>query len=222
MTILFFKEKHRKYFLQSYDLLPHHYTQLDSSRLTALFFIVVALDMLKSIDTLDRTKVIEFVYRLQLQPQNEIEIVRGYFGFIGGSFAGTESNESSNKLKSFRVGHLAMIYTALMILLTVDDDLSRVDRENIGKGNFPSFDIVGSQQFSELGLRSLQLENGSFLAYQGEAEHDMRFVYCACAISAVLNLWDYISVPKILDFIKSCQTYEGGFGLHPGMLIMMN
>lgn len=62
----------------------------------------------------------------------------------------------------------------------------------------------------------MQLSDGSFLAYQGEAEHDLRFVFCACAIAYVLNIWDSISKPKVVTFIKSCMSYEGGFGLSPG------
>ncbi|CAG7719048.1 unnamed protein product, partial [Allacma fusca] len=51
---------------------------------------------------------------------------------------------------------------ALVSLLTVGDDLSRVDRNRILKG-----------------VAALQNKDGSFMASLGCAERDMRFVYCA-------------------------------------------
>jgi geranylgeranyl transferase type-1 subunit beta len=65
-------------------------------------------------------------------------------------------------------------------------------------------------------LKSLQQADGSFLSYRGESENDLRFVYCACSIASILNLWDYLSKSLIIQFILSCQSYEGGFGLQPG------
>lgn len=135
MASPFYKERHVKYFQKSSILLPHHYTQLDSSRLTALYFIVVGLDMLGAVEQVNREQVIDYVYRHQLSPSSEDDFLNGYFGFIGGSFVGTESASATLALKSYQLGHLAMIYTALMILLTLDDDLSRIDRLNIGRGN---------------------------------------------------------------------------------------
>lgn len=43
----------------------------------------------------------------------------------------------------------------------------------------------------------------------------MRFVYCACAISALLGDWSGINVSKTLSFITQCQRYDGGFALVP-------
>lgn len=131
----FYHEKHVKYFQQMVYLLPNHYTQLDTSRLTALYFVVVALDLLQEINRVPSIEVIDFIYQHQLIPKDEEEIIQGNFGFIGGGFVGREGEEALSVLRSFQVGHLAMTYTALMILLTLEDDLSRVDRINIGKGN---------------------------------------------------------------------------------------
>lgn len=50
-------------------------------------------------------------------------------------------------------------------------------------------------------------------------EEDMRFVYCACAISALLNDWTGIDKELTYGFIISCITYEGGFALIPSIII---
>jgi geranylgeranyl transferase type-1 subunit beta len=236
----FHHAKHLQYVLLSLKLLPHHYVQLDSSRLTALYFIVISLDMLKGIDSpsVSREQLIEFIYMHQLSPSNDKEIIEnGYFGFVGGTFLGVdqkteetgENSDSSSSmlLRSHRCGHLAMIYTAIMTLLTLNDNLSRIDRISIGKGSLViafvmsfSFFLLSLLFFLRsiivsLGLQSLQQSDGSFLAYHGESENDLRFVYCACATASILNLWRYLSKPLIMQFIISCQTYEGGFGLQP-------
>jgi prenyltransferase beta subunit len=83
-----------------------------------------------------------------------------------------------------------------------------------------------------------------------EPEADMRFLYCACAISAILGDWSGINVDLAVDYVKKCQvcvwiprfdrgpfrrllsrlhltgfsyllcslqSYEGAFGLNPGL-----
>ena len=42
----------------------------------------------------------------------------------------------------------------------------------------------------------------SFAAVHG-SESDMRFVYCAVAISRILNDWTFISVRKMIEFIEN-------------------
>jgi geranylgeranyl transferase type-1 subunit beta len=44
----------------------------------------------------------------------------------------------------------------------------------------------------------------------------MRFLYCACAISQMLNDWSGVDRVRASDYILSCLSYEGGFALTPG------
>jgi hypothetical protein len=44
----------------------------------------------------------------------------------------------------------------------------------------------------------------------------VRFVYCACAVSALLNDWSGVNRNSCLQYILSCVTYEGGLSLVPG------
>ena len=65
---------------------------------------------------------------------------------------------------------------------------------------------------------SLQEPNGSFRASVGGNESDTRFLYCACAVSTILNDWSGVDIPNAVQFILSCVTYEGAISLHPGLL----
>ncbi|TPX70686.1 hypothetical protein SpCBS45565_g01640 [Spizellomyces sp. 'palustris'] len=92
-----------------------------------------------------------------------------------------------------------MTYTALACLVILGDDLSRVNRDAITAS-----------------LRQLQQENGSFCPNWGSDERDMRFLYCACTISFMLNDWRGMDVDRALAFIRDSQTYEYAFGQGPG------
>jgi geranylgeranyl transferase type-1 subunit beta len=65
-----------------------------------------------------------------------------------------------------------MTYTAIMTLKTLGDDFSRLHKTSIISG-----------------LKTLQQPSGAFSATKEGGECDMRFLYCACAISAALDDW---------------------------------
>lgn len=50
-------------------------------------------------------------------------------------------------------------------------------------------------------MRTLQLPNGCFTAASLGAEHDMRFVFCAAAISYILDDWNGMDKAKTAQFI---------------------
>lgn len=93
------------------------------------------------------------------------------------------------------------------------------------------------------GLKLLQQPSGAFQATREKGECDMRFLYCACAISATLDDWtgDYrglilhnvhescniffngcmflligVDMIRAEAYILDCITYEGGLSLVPG------
>ena len=60
------------------------------------------------------------------------------------------------------------------------------------------------------------MSNGSFRAVQSDVgESDVRFLYCACAVSAVLNDWSGVNKELAVQYILSCITYEGGLAVIP-------
>jgi geranylgeranyl transferase type-1 subunit beta len=91
-----------------------------------------------------------------------------------------------------------MTYTALVLLIILGDDLKRVDSKSIIKS-----------------LVKLQQPNGSFTPWINSSENDVRFLYCACIISYILNDWSGINLPLALDYITKCQSFDGAFGQAP-------
>lgn len=72
----------------------------------------------------------------------------------------------------------------------------------------------------------------SFSTVPGSIESDLRTLYCAFAISNMLNDWSGVDIDSAVDFIAKCrasffnqtdipsyrtslQTYEGGYGQSP-------
>jgi prenyltransferase beta subunit len=139
-VLKFNKSAHLNYFLIASHVLPSHYTSLDPSRLSAIYFVVVALDLLDSLECVQTADFIEYIYLLQLHATDE-SIKHGHFGFVGGTFTAhnvvePESHCEYDSVHLWRQqqGHIAMTYTALCSLLTLGDDLSRVDRQSIKAG----------------------------------------------------------------------------------------
>lgn len=104
--------------------------------MTIAFFATCGLDILNSIDILsDETKrnIIDWVYRHQVIPNGN--------GPVCGGFQGSSTldikNSSNDECGTFdyKWGHLAMTYTGIAILITLGDDLSRLDRKAIIEGN---------------------------------------------------------------------------------------
>ncbi|KAG5644761.1 hypothetical protein DXG03_007669 [Asterophora parasitica] len=91
-----------------------------------------------------------------------------------------------------------MTYTALLSLAILRDDFLRLDR-------------VGLLDF----IRSCQRTDGSFSTVPGSNEMDLRSLYCAFAISAMLNDWSAVNTDRAITYIASCRTYEGGYGQAP-------
>lgn len=90
-----------------------------------------------------------------------------------------------------------MTYTAIAILVSIGDDLSRLNRKAIIEG-----------------VSAVQRSDGSFSASVEGNEHDMRFVYCAAAICAMLNDWTGIDKIKMAEYIRKSIRYDYGISQH--------
>jgi len=151
-SVEFHGEAHAKYFKSILQVMPHPYASLDTSRMTALYFAIVGLDILGQTDSIDKASVIEWVYAMQM---NNTKNGTSSAGFIGGAFMNhlacapcnedtIATNNSSNGCSScpfphniredYHQGHIAMTYTALMVLTTLSDDLSRVNKTQVLAG----------------------------------------------------------------------------------------
>lgn len=155
-------------------------------RVTIAFFAVCGLDILNSLDLLTdekRKEIINWVYRHQVIPKESSELKCG--GFQGSSTINISNSDENCGSEKYKWGHLAMTYTGIAILVTLCDDLSRLDRKAIIEG-----------------VAAVQRPDGSFSASVEGNEHDMRFVYCAAAICFMLNDWGTVDKKRMAQYIE--------------------
>ncbi|CAN4096006.1 unnamed protein product [Withania somnifera] len=198
-TPMFFdKNRHICYLEMMLELLPSPYQSQDINRLTLAYFAICGLDILRSLDRVDKEGVINWVLSLQAHPQDEVELSNGqFYGFHGSRSSRFQPSDHGDAIPNG--SHLASTYCALSILKTLGYDFSLLDSTSIIKS-----------------MRNLQQHDGSFMPIHSGAETDLCFVYCAAAISSMLENWSGIDKKKAKDYIINCQSYDGGFGLTPG------
>ena len=78
-------EPHVKYFLKHLDGLPFHYVSMDTSRMTGLYFSIIALDTLSSLNLIEIEKIKTFVYSLQIAEEDE-GLSSPRTGFVGSNY----------------------------------------------------------------------------------------------------------------------------------------
>lgn len=154
-------------------------------RVTIAFFAVSGLDVLDSLHLLSesfRTDIVNWIYSLQVVPGPG---ARPCGGIQGSSTLNVLNPPECCGLEAYRWGHLAITYTGIAVLVALGDDLSRLDRRAIIDG-----------------VAAVQRPDGSFSATIDGSEHDMRFVYCAAAICAMLNDWGRVDRRKMAEYIQ--------------------
>lgn len=155
-------------------------------RVTIAFFAVCGLDVLDSLDTVPdemKKNICDWVYSHQVVPK-EGALACG--GFQGSSTLNVRDERDGCGTNDYKWGHLAMTYTGLAILITLGDDLSRVNRQAVIEG-----------------VAAVQRADGSFSASVDGNEDDMRFVYCAAAICTMLDDWTGVDKLAMAAYIKN-------------------
>lgn len=196
---LFLKEKHVKFFKRCFDILPHQYAFMDTSRLTILFFALSGIDMLNNLESIEdqRENIINWIYSYQILPK-DVKVDK--CGFRGSSSNGAKFCASNDQANLYDSAHIAMTYTGLLSLIILGDDLDRVNKSAILTS-----------------LRKLQLADGSFQAVFHGSENDMRFVYCASCICFILDDWSGMDIDQTISYIRRSQAYDGGIAQGPGL-----
>ncbi|KAI9202945.1 geranylgeranyl transferase type-1 subunit beta-like protein [Polychytrium aggregatum] len=198
---------HVKYFNRCTSLMPQDYTSLDTSRLMLAYFALSGLDLLGAVDKVvspeNKKHWIEWIYAQQIHPDERPELKDqslGRCGFRGSPFMGAphDPHACSTPFTAYDASHVTMSYTALLTLIILGDDLSRVDRAAVAAG-----------------IKALQLPSGSFVDSLGNEEHDLRFVFSACAVSFLIRDWSGIDQDRIVEHILASQAFDGGFGRGP-------
>lgn len=199
----FDRDRHICFLEMMYQLLPSPYQEQEINRLTLAYFVVSGLHILRAIDRIDKEVVIDWVLSLQAHPKKagNFENAGQFYGFHGSRSSQFQSNDNgpSEQEAILNGSHLASTYCALAILKIVGYDLSLIDSEFLLKS-----------------MKSLQQSDGCFMPIHTGAEKDLRFVFCAAAICSMLKNWSGIDREKAKEYILSCQSYDGGFGLIPG------
>lgn len=151
------------------------------------FFAVCGLDVLNSLDVLSevrRREICDWIYRYQVISNESSEYECS--GFQGSSTINIKNSDPKQcGSEKYKWGHLAMTYTGISMLITLGDDLSRLNRKAIIDG-----------------VAAVQRSDGSFSASIEGNEHDMRFVYCASAICFMLNEWGSVNKELMASYIK--------------------
>ncbi|KAF6126359.1 protein geranylgeranyltransferase type I subunit beta [Phyllostomus discolor] len=67
----FLRDRHVRFFQRCLQVLPERYSSLETSRLTIAFFALSGLDMLDSLDVVNKEDIIEWIYSLQVLPTED-------------------------------------------------------------------------------------------------------------------------------------------------------
>ena len=189
-------ERHVKYFLRCLKtFLPSLYTSNDSNRMMLAFFTVAGLDILGALQSHttpeERQAHAAWIYRCQLSSG-------GFRAFTGADF-GLDKRTRENEI--WDPANLPATFFALVVLLILGDDLSRVKRKECLQW-----------------LHDMQRSDGSFGEVLGaagaiEGGHDLRFCCCAAGTRYMLRGKDVrnievddINVNSLVAFIESCQV----------------
>ena len=197
--------RHAKFLQRTLHVLPSSLANFDSQRVTISYFAVSGLDLLGRLDLVEsqRQDIVNWLYRCLVSPSDNSSLLESHpaapWGFRGSPALRLDS-ESPAPTHCHDHGHVAMTYTALATLLVLGDDLSGVHRQALAAG-----------------LQALQLPDGSFMAALEGGENDMRFLYCAAAISRIINDWSGVRKDVALQYVLASVSYEGGIGQGPGL-----
>ena len=103
---------------------------------------------------------------------------------------------------SHQLPHLATTYAAVSALICIgtDEALCVIDRVKVK-------DFVLSMK---------DKSSGGFRMHE-DGEIDMRGTYCAIAVASILQLLDESITENVGDYVRNCQTYEGGIAGEPGL-----
>jgi geranylgeranyl transferase type-1 subunit beta len=108
-------------------------------------------------------------------------------GSNAGFRTGLQTIISNEEKVPWDYASMASTYCALCILKICGDSLDRVNK--------PEISAMLQLVFNP--------SNGSFYAHIDALESDMRFVYCACAVAAMIEDFGSIDVNSVVGYIKS-------------------
>ncbi|OCH90435.1 terpenoid cyclases/Protein prenyltransferase [Obba rivulosa] len=173
--------------------LPFSQVEVDASRIAVIFYCLGAMDLLGTLSAktseTDRQKWRDWFWEQQTSGKYGT-------GFKPSTYMTPQGG--NDEYSDYDIPHLVMTYTALLSLAILRDDFSKLDRPGILRF-----------------MRACQREDGSFSALPDGGEADLRSVYCAFALSNMLDDWSGVDVDRAVSYIQRCSSYEGGYGQTP-------
>lgn len=112
-----------------------------------------------------------------------------------GGFCGGDSEWSGLS------GHLAPTYASILALAILASP--------------PAYSLICTPTLHAF-LHRLKTPCGAFRMHAVDGEIDVRAVYCAVVVGKLTGCWDDVLEEGVVEWIASCQTWEGGFGGVPG------
>lgn len=112
--------------------------------------------------------------------------------------SGLRSSQHVQEVPTYDPSNLTMTYTAILLLGLLRDNFTRLDMKGILQS-----------------VRDRQHPDGSFSPTPTNSESDIRLVYCACAISTLINDFSGIDIPNTLAYIHACRSYDGSYAQIP-------
>ncbi|KAA3481807.1 geranylgeranyl transferase type-1 subunit beta [Gossypium australe] len=206
----FDRDRHVAFLEMMYNLMPHHYQSQEINRLTLAFFTISGLHLLRALDRVDKDSVADWVLSFQAHPRSRAELKNGqFYGFHGSRTSQFPPDE--NGVSACNSGHLASTYCALAILKTVGFNLLTIDKESILTS-----------------LRNLQQPDGRYASTYFLCQwmlvprqifdlYIVLLIDVSAAICLMLEDWSGMDREKAKEYILKCQSYDGGFGLMPGL-----
>lgn len=210
----FKRDAHLRLFEVLLKKLPGDCISQEGNHITLIYFILGGISLLNPTAAathftqyIDPKLLIDYVYSLQILPTQA-----GTTHNCG--FQGTQ--EALSTASKYRMASIANTYAALCVLRILGDDFSRVDKQGITSA------LRSSQQpsgvFPNAPLRSDPEGAEHFDAWSETGECDLRFVFSACAISAMIGDWSGVDKERAIDYILRCRGFEGGgFAQNPGL-----
>jgi protein farnesyltransferase subunit beta len=192
MNVCLLHEKHAQYMSRAFGTLSSSFVSLDASRPWMLYWTLHGCDLLGDLPSRDVLNGI--VSTLQACWQ---QVSRDSGGFGGGPG---------------QMAHCAPTYAAVLCLciIATSEDLSNEIADRARK-----FLETIRKPLLKWYL-TLQEPNGAYRMHL-DGEIDVRATYTIVCCAKLLNIMtDELASDAVVDFVGTCQTFEGGFGGEPG------
>jgi geranylgeranyl transferase type-2 subunit beta len=170
----------------------------DHKRLSGVYWALSSLELLHSLDTLPRERILDYVLTCY-HPSVSLAIP---FSDGRGARAPKDISTREPLLAAFagnadQDAHLLYTLSGIQILAIYD-----------------ALDLIDSDAVAAY-VAGLQQPDGSF-AGDMWGEVDSRFSYCALLTLAILGRMNVVDVPRAAEYVVSCANFDGGFGCIPG------